>query len=80
MFPTYVHPDQPLLDYDDTSNHHTPPPWDSDFVNPSPHVNPPTNDPQYTASLYLSISEEAMQKAIVSSLPLLECWGCTDHP
>jgi hypothetical protein len=26
MFPRYVHPDQPPLDYDDTSNHHTPPP------------------------------------------------------
>jgi hypothetical protein len=37
-------------------------------------------DPLVTASIYLSVAEEAMQKATGSLIPPLECWGCTDHP
>jgi hypothetical protein len=38
------------------------------------------NDPLLTASVYLSVAEEAMQRATGSALPPIECWGCTDHP
>jgi hypothetical protein len=36
MVPTFVHPDQPILDYGNTELH-DPPPWDNDFAKLSTH-------------------------------------------
>ena len=38
------------------------------------------DDPLMTASVYLSVAEEAIQNATGTTGPPIECWGCTDHP
>jgi hypothetical protein len=60
------------------------PPIDPDFDHGNPDPITPLDtqhpDPLVTASIYLSVAEEAMRNATGSSVPPLECWGCTDHP
>ena len=40
---------------------------------------PQLSDAMVTASVHLSVCEEAMQKATNSRFPQPECWGCTNH-
>jgi hypothetical protein len=57
---------------------------DGDPFDADPCTQPPqmfsNADPLMAASVYLSVAEEAIQKATGTNLPLLECWGCTNHP